>query len=158
MNDPGDPMPSTPHLSVPHRGGTEPNPDSFPSVRIMVSNAPSPRDSATMANFATVQKSRARDAVPKLSNIHLRLQLLQILQQLPPTPPDRRQLFQNSQQLGGPPADIRKSRTAAARAEAAQKYEKFRRTLDAQPSSVEVHFDEAVKKAKQLEQPKKKTA
>ena len=30
------------------------------------------------------------------------------------------------------------------------------RLLDTQPSPVEQHFDEAVKKAKQLEQPKKK--
>jgi len=41
----------------------------------------------------------------------------------------------------------------AARALAEQEYEKYRRTLDAQPSPVEVHFDEAVKKAKQLAQP-----
>lgn len=45
----------------------------------------------------------------------------------------------------------------AARALAEQEYEKYRRTLDTQPSPVEVHFDEAVKKAKQLEQPKNKT-
>ena len=45
----------------------------------------------------------------------------------------------------------------AARALAEQEYEKYRRTLDTQPSPVEVHFDEAVKKAKQLAQPKKKT-
>lgn len=45
----------------------------------------------------------------------------------------------------------------AARALAEQEYVKYRRTLDAQPSPVEVHFDEAVKKAKQLAQPKKKT-
>ena len=45
----------------------------------------------------------------------------------------------------------------AARALAEQEYESYRRTLDAQPSHVEVHFDEAVKKAKQLAQPKKKT-
>ena len=44
----------------------------------------------------------------------------------------------------------------AARALAEQEYEKYRRTLDTQPSPVEVHFDEAVKKAKQLAQPKKK--
>lgn len=45
----------------------------------------------------------------------------------------------------------------AARALAEQEYERYRRTLDAQPSPVEVHFDEAVKKAKQLAQPKQKT-
>jgi hypothetical protein len=43
----------------------------------------------------------------------------------------------------------------AAHALAEQEYEKYRRTLDAQPSPVEMHFDEAVKKAKQLAQPKK---
>lgn len=43
----------------------------------------------------------------------------------------------------------------AARAHAEHEYETYRRTLDAQPSPVEVHFDEAVKKAKQLAQPKK---
>jgi len=43
----------------------------------------------------------------------------------------------------------------AARAMAEQEYEKYRRTLVAQPSPVEVHFDEAVKKAKQLAQSKK---
>jgi len=43
----------------------------------------------------------------------------------------------------------------AARALAEQEYEKYRRTLDAQPSPVEMHFDEAVKQAKQLAQPKK---
>lgn len=45
----------------------------------------------------------------------------------------------------------------AARALAEQEYEKYRLTLDAAPSPVEVHFDEAVKKAKQLAQPKKTT-
>ena len=45
----------------------------------------------------------------------------------------------------------------AARALAEQEYEKYRHTLDTQPSPVEVHFDEAVKKAKQLAQPKKTT-
>jgi hypothetical protein len=44
----------------------------------------------------------------------------------------------------------------AARALAEEEYEKYRRTLNTQPSPVEVHFDEAVKKAKQLGQPKKK--
>ncbi len=44
----------------------------------------------------------------------------------------------------------------AARALAEQEYEKYRRTLDAQPSPVEVHFDEAVKKAKQLKNPARK--
>lgn len=44
----------------------------------------------------------------------------------------------------------------AARLKAEQEYEKYQRLLDAQPSSVEQHFDEAVKKAKQLEQSKKK--
>jgi hypothetical protein len=44
----------------------------------------------------------------------------------------------------------------AARALAEQEYEKYRRTLDTQPSPVEEHFDEAVKKARQLAQPKKK--
>ena len=43
----------------------------------------------------------------------------------------------------------------AAHALAEQEYEKYRRTLDAQPSPVEMHFDEAVKQAKQLAQPKK---
>ena len=33
----------------------------------------------------------------------------------------------------------------------------YRHSLDAQPSPVEVHFDEAVKKARQLAQPKKRT-
>ena len=45
----------------------------------------------------------------------------------------------------------------AARALAEQEYKKYRRTLEAQPSPVEVHFDEAVKKAKQLAQTKKNT-
>ena len=45
----------------------------------------------------------------------------------------------------------------AARALAGREYEKYRHTLDVYPSPVEVHFDEAVKKAKQLAQPKKKT-
>lgn len=44
----------------------------------------------------------------------------------------------------------------AARALAEQEYEKYRRTLDSQLSPVEVHFDEAVQKAKQLAQTKKK--
>ena len=44
----------------------------------------------------------------------------------------------------------------AARALAEQEYESYRRVLAAQPSPVEQHFEEAVKKAKQLEQPKKK--
>lgn len=44
----------------------------------------------------------------------------------------------------------------AARLKAEQEYEKYQRLLDTQPSPVEQHFDEAVKKAKQLEQPKKK--
>jgi len=44
----------------------------------------------------------------------------------------------------------------AARVLAEQEYEKYQRLLDTQPSPVEQHFDEAVKKAKQLEQPKKK--
>jgi hypothetical protein len=43
----------------------------------------------------------------------------------------------------------------AARALAEQEYDKYRRTLDSQPSPVEVHFEEAVMKAKQLEEPKK---
>lgn len=43
----------------------------------------------------------------------------------------------------------------AARIKAEQEYEKYQRLLDTQPSPVEQHFDEAVKKAKQLEQPKK---
>ncbi len=43
----------------------------------------------------------------------------------------------------------------AARALAEQEYEKYQRQLETQPSPVEQHFDEAVKKAKQLEQPKK---
>lgn len=45
----------------------------------------------------------------------------------------------------------------AARLNAEQEYEKYQRLLDAQASPVEQHFDEAVKKAKQLEQPKKKS-
>ncbi|MBP6506965.1 MAG: virulence RhuM family protein [Opitutaceae bacterium] len=45
----------------------------------------------------------------------------------------------------------------AARAHAERHYETYRHSLAAQPSPVEVHFDEAVKKAKQLAQPKKKT-
>jgi len=43
----------------------------------------------------------------------------------------------------------------AAHALAEQEYEKYRRTLDAQPSPIEMHFDEAVKQAKQLALPKK---
>jgi hypothetical protein len=43
----------------------------------------------------------------------------------------------------------------AARHKAEQEYDKYQRQLDTQPSPVEQHFDEAVKKAKQLEQPKK---
>lgn len=42
-----------------------------------------------------------------------------------------------------------------ARLKAEQEYGKYQHLLDAQPSPVEQHFDEAVKKAKQLEQPKK---
>lgn len=45
----------------------------------------------------------------------------------------------------------------AARAFAEQEYEKYRRVLDATASPVEVHFDEAVEKAKRLAQPKRKT-
>lgn len=45
----------------------------------------------------------------------------------------------------------------AARLQAEQEYDKYQRQLDTQPSPVEQHFDEAVKKAKQLEQPKKKS-
>jgi hypothetical protein len=44
----------------------------------------------------------------------------------------------------------------AARAHAEHHYETYRRTLDTQPSPVEVHFDEAVQKAKQLAELKKK--
>jgi hypothetical protein len=44
----------------------------------------------------------------------------------------------------------------AARALAEKEYEKYQRLLDAQPSPVEQHFEEAVKKAKFLLQPKKK--
>ena len=43
----------------------------------------------------------------------------------------------------------------AARLKAEQEYEKYQRLLDTQPSPVEQHFDEAVKKAKQLEQAEK---
>jgi len=43
----------------------------------------------------------------------------------------------------------------AARLKAENEYEKYQRLLDTQPSPVEQHFDEAVKKAKRLEQPKK---
>jgi len=43
----------------------------------------------------------------------------------------------------------------AARAVAEQEYEKYRRVLDAAASPVEVHFDEAVKKAKRLGQVEK---
>jgi len=45
---------------------------------------------------------------------------------------------------------------ADARTLAEQEYENYRRVLDAQPSPVEQHFEDAVKKAKQLEQSKKK--
>jgi hypothetical protein len=45
----------------------------------------------------------------------------------------------------------------AARAHAERHYETYRHSLAAQPSPVEVHFDEAVKKAKQLAQPTKKS-
>lgn len=45
----------------------------------------------------------------------------------------------------------------AARLQAEQEYEKYQRQLDTLPSPVEQHFDEAIKKAKQLEQPKKKS-
>ena len=44
----------------------------------------------------------------------------------------------------------------AARLKAEQEYEKFQKLMDAQPSPVEQHFEEAIKKAKQLEQPKKR--
>ena len=86
-----------------------------------------------------------------------RPQLLQILQQLPFASKDHVQLLRNLQQLRRPPSVIRKPRTTAARALAEQEYAKYRRTLDTQSSPVEGHFDEAVKKAKQLAQPKKKT-
>jgi hypothetical protein len=46
----------------------------------------------------------------------------------------------------------------AARAMAENEFEKYRRVLDAAPSPVEVHFDDAVKKAKQLEARKRKPA
>lgn len=46
----------------------------------------------------------------------------------------------------------------AARTHAEQEYAKYRRSLDAQPSPVEAHFDEAVKIAKQLAKPTKKVA
>jgi hypothetical protein len=42
----------------------------------------------------------------------------------------------------------------AARLKAEHEYDKYHRLLDAQPSPVELHFDEAVKKAKQLEKTK----
>lgn len=45
----------------------------------------------------------------------------------------------------------------AARARAEQEYESYCRLRDAGPSPVEQHFEDAVKKAKQLAQPKKKT-
>ena len=44
----------------------------------------------------------------------------------------------------------------AARALAEREYEKYQHLLDAQPSPVERHFEEAVKKAKLLAQPEKK--
>lgn len=44
----------------------------------------------------------------------------------------------------------------AARALAEQEYASYRRLRDTQPSPVEQHFEDAVKKAKQLAQPKKK--
>jgi hypothetical protein len=43
----------------------------------------------------------------------------------------------------------------AARSLAEQHYETYRRSLDSMQSPVEAHFDEAVKKAKQLALPKK---
>ena len=46
----------------------------------------------------------------------------------------------------------------AARAHAERHYETYRHSLAAQPSPVEVHFDEAVKKAKQLAQPKSRSS
>ena len=55
---------------------------------------------------------------------------------------------------GGPCAG--RITAAAARTHAEHQYEAYRRTLDSQPSPVEVHFDEAVQKAKQLAAPKKK--
>jgi hypothetical protein len=88
-----------------------PSPYHFRGVTNMASNPLSPCASATVANFATVQKSGACDIAPPPTRACLRPQLLQIFQQLP----------------------------------------------FVQPSPVEVHFDEAVKKAKQLAQPKKQT-
>jgi hypothetical protein len=44
----------------------------------------------------------------------------------------------------------------AAKAHAENQYELYRRTLDAQPSPEEVHFEVAVNKAKQLTKTKKK--
>ena len=119
-----------------------PSPYHFRGVTKMVSNPLSSRTSATVANFAIVQKAGGRNGAPQHPKANRRPQLLQILQQLPFGQSDRDQLLQNLHQL-------------SARALAEQEYESYRRSLDTQPSPVEVHFDEAVKKAKQLAQPKK---
>ena len=99
-----------------------------------------------------------RDSSPEMNspNANSRPQLLQNLHQLPFTPPNGVQMLQIMQQLSRPPSVIRKSRITATRALLDQEYENYRRTLDTQTSSVERHFEEAVKKAKQLSQPKKK--
>ncbi len=84
-----------------------------------------------------------------------RFQLLRFLQQFPLAQPDRVQLLHIPQQLNGRRSVIRNFRITADDALAEQEYEKYQRQLDTQPSPVEQHFDEAIKKAKQLEQSKK---
>lgn len=73
---------------------TAPSPHHFRDVTKMVSNALCPHTSATVANFAIVQKAGSRDSAPQQSRACLRPQLLQILQQLP--------FAQSHQQLAQP--------------------------------------------------------
>lgn len=126
-------------------------------TRLLWSAVPRHRFRRTASAVRPVSAGTRGAVEPSHSNTHLRPQLLQVLQQLPFDQSDRGQLLQNPQQLAGPRSVNRKFRTTAARANPEQEYEKYQRLLDTQPSPVEQHFDGAVKKAKQLEQPKKKT-
>lgn len=109
----------------------------------------------TTANFATVRWERCVLAGAAAAQATRRPQLLRFLQQLPLAQPDRAQLLHIPQQLDGPRSVIRNLRITAARLQAEQEYDKYQRQLDTLPSPVEQHFDEAIKKAKQLERPKK---
>lgn len=102
---------------------------------------------ATMVNFATVQPASRRYVVDSESQASPRFHLLHFLQQ-----------------LDAPPSVVIKFRITAAPFDYGVRcpgtaFPSVPRLalVCAQPSPVEVHFDEAVIKAKQLAQPKKKS-